>query len=67
MTTQSKKKLIVKHTPEGERIEISPYIWGVIHGEPPLYLEDEEQAIEIAKKLGGERRSALASNKQTCQ
>ena len=52
MTTQSKKELIVKYTPEGERIEISPYIWGVMHGEPPLYLEDEEQAIEIAKKLG---------------
>jgi len=24
----------------------------VMHGAPPLYLEDEEQAIEIAKKLG---------------
>ena len=57
MVTQLKKELIVKYTPEGERIEISPYIWGIMHGEPPLHLEDEERAIEISKKLGWKRAS----------
>ena len=52
MTTQSKKEPIIKYTPEGERLEISPYIWGVMHGAPPFYLEDEEKAIEFANKLG---------------
>jgi hypothetical protein len=53
MKTRSKKEEpIVKHTPDGERIEISPYIWSVMCGAPPRYLEDEDEAIEIAKKLG---------------
>ncbi len=52
MKTQPREKPIIKYTPEGKRLEISPYIWGVMHGEPPFYLEDEEEAIEIAKKLG---------------
>jgi hypothetical protein len=52
MKTKPTSKPIIKHTPDGEQIEISPYIWGVMHGEPPIYLEDEEKAIELAKKLG---------------
>jgi len=52
MKTQSRERPIIKYTPQGERLEVSPYIWGVMHGEPPFYLEDEEDAIEIAKKLG---------------
>jgi hypothetical protein len=52
MKAHTKTKPIIKHTPDGQPIEISPYIWGVMHGEPPIYLEDEEKAIEIAKKLG---------------
>jgi hypothetical protein len=52
MKTKPTQKPIIKHTPDGEQLEISPYIWGVMHGEPPIYLEDEEKAIELAKKLG---------------
>jgi hypothetical protein len=52
MKTKPNPKPIIKHTPDGERLEISRYIWGVMHGEPPIYLEDEEKAIELAKKLG---------------
>jgi hypothetical protein len=52
MKTKPTPKPIIKHTPDGEQLEISPYIWGVMHGEPPIYLEDEEKAIELAKKLG---------------
>lgn len=44
MKTQSREKPIIKYTPEGKRLEISPYIWGVMHGEPPFYLEEEEEA-----------------------
>ncbi len=52
MKMQSEKKPIIKYTPAGERIEISPYIWSVMHGAPPRYLEDEDEAIDLAKKLG---------------
>ena len=52
MTTKPKKEPIIQYTPEGERLEISPYIWSVMHGAPPRYLDDEDEAIELAKKLG---------------
>ena len=35
-----------------EKIEISPYIKAVMEGAPPKYLEDEVEAINMAKKLG---------------
>ena len=52
MANKPSQEPIIKFTPAGERIEISPYIWSVMHGAPPRYLEDEDEAIEIAKKLG---------------
>ena len=52
MTSKPSQKPIIKFTPDGERLEISPYIWSVMHGAPPRYLEDEDEAIELAKKLG---------------
>ena len=45
-------KPIHQVTSDGETIEISPYIWAIMHGAPPRYLEDEEEAIRIAKALG---------------
>jgi len=35
-----------------EHIEISPYIKSVMEGAPPRYLDDEIEAINLAKKLG---------------
>jgi hypothetical protein len=52
MADKPNPKPIIKYTPEGERLEISPYIWSVMHGAPPRYLDDEDEAIELAKKLG---------------
>jgi hypothetical protein len=37
---------------ESEQIEISPYIKSVMEGAPPRYLDDEIEAINMAKKLG---------------
>ena len=41
-----------KHCKSQETIEISPYIKAVMEGAPPRYLDDEIEAIKLAKKLG---------------
>lgn len=47
-----KTQPIIKITPDGERIEIPPHIWAVMHGTMPRYLEEEEEALHFAEKLG---------------
>jgi hypothetical protein len=47
-----KTQPIIKITPDGERMEIPPHIWRVMHGTMPRYLEEEEEALRFAEKLG---------------
>jgi len=53
--TKNKKSSRCRHTvkhEEAEQIEISPYLKSVMEGAPPRYLDDEIEAINMAKKLG---------------